>query len=794
MKVSKHFLSEHLNLDGLDFKEIAEAMVFAGNEYESIEKLSNASGLVVGEVITCKDHPESDHLHICQVNVGEEISQIICGAPNVGAGQKVIVARPGAVLPGGTIKKAKLAGMDSEGMICSLIELGIESKYLKEEDKKGIHVLPKDAVIGTDAIAYLGYDDEIIDFELTADRGDLMSIRGMAYEIGAIYNRKPIFEESTYQESKENIEKEMKLFVNTDKCSIYLGKKACHVEIHESPMFIQNRLIASGIRPINNVVDISNYVMLEYGQPLHFFDANQLGDTVIVRMAQEGEKITTLDGNERILKSSDMVIADDKKPVALAGVMGGLDTEVESTTQDIFIEAAIFDPITIRYTAKSVLRSEASSRYEKGIDPNVTILAIHKACALLEKYAGATICSGMLQHDKASKEDKIIAITLEKINQVLGMQISEPEVIQIIERLGFTVSKKKEELLVSIPTRRLDVNIKEDLIAEIGKIYGYNKVKGSLPMSYIKKGSYSKKAAMIKQVRARLGAMGLNQVITYSLVGEKMLSMFHQNNHESIILLDAMSEDKRILRKSLLASLLQVYEYNMAHNNKDIMIFETGSVYYKEDDVYKEDLMVSGLLAGNIIQNRFLGQTMTVDFYYVKGIIENLLSFLGFSNRYHFVIEQLPKEFHPGRSASILIDREKVGTIGMVHPNVTKGNVYVFEINLEKILKYKIRSIKSKEIPKYPSVKKDVAFIVKKDVTSAQVLEVICKAGGRTLVDATVFDVYIGENIGKDEKSLAYALTFRDAHKTLSDEEVMTIFNHIIKSVENKLGAVLRDK
>lgn len=795
MKVSKSFLEEHLNLDGLDFKDVADAMVFAGNEYESIEKMSDATHLVVGKVMECQDHPESDHLHVCQVCLGEETVQIICGAPNVAQGQNVIVAMVGAVLPGNVvIKKAKLAGLESNGMICSLAELGIESKYLTEDDKNGIHVLPEDAVVGMDALAYLGFDDEIIDFELTADRGDLMSIRGMAYEIGAIYDRKPIFIESKYQETDDNIEKQMKLEVQTDRCSVYFGKWAKEVEIKESPSFIKNRLMASGIRPINNVVDISNYVMLEYGQPLHFFDADRLGNTVIVRMAQESEKFITLDGVERTLNDTDMVIADTENPVALAGVMGGLATEVEATTKNIFIEAAIFDPVTVRYTSKSILRSEASSRYEKGIDPNVTVLALNRACELLEKYAGAHISSGMLQHDIANKEDKIIKITLDKINAVLGMHLDWNTVSKIIERLGFSVEKKAEELFVSVPTRRLDVAIKEDLIAEIGKIYGYNKVEGSLPISQIKKGVYSKKTRLIKEVRRRLNGLGLHQVITYSLVGEKEIGMFHENTQEVITLLDAMSEDKKYMRKSLLASLLQVYEYNCARNRKDVQIFETGSIYYKENENYQEELVVSGLLSGIVSENRWQGKIISVDFYYMKGIVENLLEYLGFSKRYHFVKQDMPKEFHPGRSAVIMIDREVVGMMGMIHPKISKKEVYVFELNLEKLLRYSIRSIKSKEIPKYPSVKKDVAFIVDKKVSSEQVLEVIKKAGGRMLVDVDVFDVYEGENVGESEKSLAYALTFLDSNKTLSDEEVTTIFHNIIFNVESKLGATLRDK
>ena len=794
MRLSKDFLSDYIDISDISFQDLADQMVFAGNEYESIGKICNATGLVVGYIEDCVAHPNSDHLHICKVNIGKEVVQILCGAPNVAKGEKVIVATVGATLPGGVIKKAKLAGMESNGMICSLAELGIESKYLKEEDSLGIHVLDSDAPVGEDAIHYLGYDDEIIDFELTADRADLLSVIGMAYEVGAIYNRKVILPEIHIHEGKEDITNLMKLEVNTDKCSIYLGKLVKNVTIKESPKFIKNRLMASGIRPINNVVDISNYVMLEYGQPLHFFDQERLGNQIVVRMAEEGEILTTLDGKERTLKETDIVIADSKKAVALAGVMGGLDTEIESDTKNIFIEAAIFHPLSIRYTSKAILRSEASSRYEKGIDPYRTLLALNRACELLEMYADGEVCSGVLSYDTTDKSDKQIEVSLEKIRSVLGMPLTISDVSEILPRLGFSYTLKGEVFKVAVPTRRLDVNIKEDVIAEIGKIYGYNKVVGTLPLDRIKKGTYSKKEKLEKEVRRRLCALGLQQVITYSLVAKSELSMFHLEEREPVVVADPMSEDRIAMRQSLIPSLLRVYEYNCARNRQDISIFETGSIYYKTEDGYQEDMILSGLMSGSYQENTWQSKGLAVDFYLAKGMIENLLTYLGFSNRYHFDTNELVKELHPGRSARILLDREPVGFIGRVHPSICKKEVYVFELNLKKILEFKVRPIKFKEIPKFPSVKKDVAFIVNKKVSSKEIEDIIKKAGGRLLTGVDVFDVYVGENVGENEKSIAYALTFSDPNKTLNDEEVTVIFNKIIDTVTNKLDAVLRNK
>lgn len=794
MRLSKDFLSDYIDLKNISYQELADKMVFAGNEYESIEKISPATGLVVGYVESCINHPNSDHLHICKVNLGQDVVQILCGAPNVAQGQKVIVATIGAQLPKGEIKKAQLAGMESNGMICSLAELGLESKYIKEEDQVGIYVLDEDALVGEDALHYLGFDDEIIDFELTADRADLLSVIGMAYEVGAIYNQKVHLKDISFHETKENILDHMTLDVKTENCSIYLGKVVKNVTIKESPKFIKNRLMASGIRPINNVVDISNYVMLEYGQPLHFFDQDRLGENVIVRMAEEGETLTTLDGKKRTLHDSDIVIANSKEAVALAGVMGGMDTEIESDTKNIFIESAIFDPIHIRYTSKSILRSEASSRYEKGIDPYRTELALNRACQLLEEYADGEVCFGMLSYDTANKEDKRIEVSLDKIQNVLGREVKKEDAEEILSRLGFSYQFSYGVFSVFVPTRRLDVNIEEDVIAEVGKIYGYHHVVGTLPINKIKKGTRSKKMELERAVRNRLMSLGLQQVITYSLVSEKDASLFQSEEKESVVLHSPMSEDHKIMRKSLIPSLLHVYEYNDARNQKNISIFEIGSIYFMKDEVYQEKMTVSGLLSGIYEENTWQNKKMDVDFYLVKGIIENLLEYLGFHNRYQFDTNCLLRELHPNMSARILIDQEVIGYIGRVHPSIYKKDVYVFELNLDTIYTIKVRPIKFKEIPKFPSVKKDVAFIVKKEITSKTLEGIIKKAGGRLLVHIDVFDVFEGGTLQSDEKSIAYSLTFRDPNRTLNDEEVTVLFEQIIESVTTKLDAKLRNK
>lgn len=788
MKLSRKFVSDYIDLDeNLTIEQIANDMTSVGNEYDSASKLINCTNLTIGEVLECTDHPNSDHLHVCKVDIGSEVLDIVCGAPNVRSGLKVIVALVGAKLPGGEIKKGEIRGQVSNGMLCSIAELGLDNKFLEEKDKAGIHELPSDAKVGEDPIKYMELDDEVIDFELTSNRGDLLSILGMAYELGAIYKKKVKDIDLSYNSNNDNINDTFKVDVDTKDCSLFLAKKVLNVTIKESPLFIKNRLIASGIRPINNVVDISNYVMLETGQPLHFYDADRLGNTIVVRNGMENEKLTTLDSIERILSSDDIVIANNEKAVGLAGVMGGLDTEIENDTQNVIIEAAIFDSVKIRRTSKKILRSEASNRFEKGLDPKRTYMAIERCCNLLEKYADATIVGGMCTYDKTDSSDKIIKLEYSKISRVLGIEIVKEEVVSILESLGFGVQLVDELFTVTVPSRRLDVNIKEDLIEEIGRIYGMDNIKGKLPIFDGKLGTFNKTN---REIRNKMISLGLNETSSYALIPESEVFKYTKDEFTRIKLADPMSEDRTTLRYSLVYSLKEIYEYNKSRNYKDISIFEIGKGFYKENGEYKEDLKLACLMTGNY----YLGlKKVNVDFYIIKGIVEELLNYLGYSGRYSFTVDDsIPNELHPYSSASIIMQGVNVGYIGKLHPNVTKDNIYVFEINLTKLLKNKASRMSFKELSKYPSVTKDLAFIMKKEISSKNVEEVIKKSGGRLLTNIEVFDVYMGENIGSDEKSIAYKLTFSDPLKTLSDEEVMEVFNKIISDVETKTDSKLR--
>ena len=789
MKLSINFLKDYVDLDeNIDVKKLAEDMTNAGNEYDEAGNLINATKLVIGEIVECKEHPDSDHLHCCKVNVGKEVLDIVCGAPNARKGIKVIVALDGAQLPGGIIKCGKIRGEVSNGMMCSIAELGLDNKFLTEEDKAGIHVLPADAPIGEDPIAYMKLNDQVIDFELTANRGDLLSILGMAYEVGAIYDKKVKDIDLSHKENKENINDIFKVKVNTENCSIFLAKKVKNVVIKESPDFIKSRLIASGIRPINNVVDISNYVMLETGQPLHFYDADCLKDCLEVRMANEREKLTTLDGIERDLKTEDIVISDGEKAIGLAGVMGGLETEITDKSKNIIIESAIFDSVKVRRTSNAILRSEASNRFEKGLDPNRTFMAIERACHLLEKYASGEVVGDIAKYDTTEKENKIINITAENINNILGMTISEKEILDVFRRLGFKAIVEDGVIVVSVPRRRLDRVIKEDLIEEVGRIYGVNNIKGKLPNILPKMGSYDK---CTRQIRNKMVDLGLNETLSYVLVPEADAKMFTKDDYETVKLLAPLSEDKNTLRHSLLVALYKIYEYNKARNNKDVSIFEIGKAFQKKDEEYTETKKLAALMSGEY----YLGlDKKKVDFYVIKGVAEEILDYLGYNGRYSFVrnLEKTPDELHPGQSAVISVNNDIVGIIGKIHPKVEKDDVFVLEIDLDRLLSKRVGKMKYKEISKFPNIKKDLSIVVDKKISAQEIGMKIKKLAGSLLESSEVFDVYTGTGIEDDKKSISFALTFGKGDRTLTDDEINEVMNKIIAGLEKDIKAELR--
>ena len=788
--ISLNWVKDYIDLEGEDLKELAVKITKAGINIEKV--ISNhIDNLVIGKVLTCNMHPDSDHLHVCNVDTGKEVLQIVCGAPNVRENLKVIVALPGAVLPGDfEIKKGKIRGVESNGMLCALYELGLEEKT-DETYKKGIFELDPDAPLGKNPIEYLNLEDTLYELDVHKHRNnDCYYHIGFAYEIAAILGKKVNIPTEKPTPISDDVSKYINLSVETNKCPYYLAKMVTDVKISSSPEFIKNRLAAAGIRSINNVVDISNYVMLEFGQPLHFFDKEKLGDKIVVRDAKENEEIITLDGKNRILKSSDIVITDGSKPVCIAGVMGGQNTEVDENTKTILIESAIFDATSIRYTASNLnLKSEASIRYGKGLNYEYTSLAIERACYLLEKYAGAKVLSGTIKHDRVDKSLKKVEFKVDDINHMLGIKITIDDVKIELQKLGFEYVNNDDNFIVTIPNRRLDIepNV-NDIAEEIGRLYGYHNLISTLPVSYIKKGEYKGDVKYRKLISKRLRSLGINETKTYTLVSPEMASEFKYEQKQNVVLPNPMSIDKSVVRTSLIPSLLNVYEYNKARKVKDILLYEISKTY---DIDLKEETKIAILMKGNYLVNNWQNNIIKTDFYLIKGIVENILDYLGLKNRYSFEKNIIP-DLHPGMCAEILLDKEKVGIIGRVHPSLKKDDIFVCELSLNKLIK-NIKPIKYKPSSKYPEIIKDLAFIVDKNVTSLELANQIRKSGGRLLTNIDVFDVYDMEKVEANKKSIAFSLTFSDSTRTLNDIEVTEIFNKIIKETSEKCDAKLRD-
>ena len=787
--ISLNWVKDYVDITNEDPNELAVKITKAGVNVEKVIK-NRIENLVIGEVVECTDHPDSDHLHICKVDIGSKITQIVCGAKNVRKGIKVIVALPGCILPGNNeIKAGVIRGQESNGMICALFELGLEEKT-EENYNKGIAEIETELKPGDDANVYLGTDDTVYELDVHKHRNnDCYYHIGFAYEIAAILSKKVKLPDINHKEIKDNIKDYFSLLVDTDKCKYYTAKMVRDVKIKESPEFIKKRLLASGMRPINNVVDISNYVMLEYGQPLHFFDNDKLGNTIVVRQAKEKEAIKTLDGIDRVLTSSDIVITDGNKPVCIAGVMGGENTDVDDTTKNILIESAIFDAVSIRNTASRLnLKSEASIRYGKGLNYEYTLNAIERACHLLEKYADATILSGTMIHDKLDKTKKVVTFKTNEVNTLLGITLTDKDVETELDRLMFEYTKNKDDFTVTIPNRRLDIDpFVNDIAEEIGRLYGYHNLESTLPKVETKRGVYVGDVKIRKEISKRLRNLGLNETKTYTLVSPEMAKLFNYDNKEQVVLPNPMSQDKSVVRTSIIPSLINIYEYNKARNIKDILLYEISKTY---DINYTEETKVAMLIKGSYLSNDWQNVKVSCDFYTLKGIIENLLDYLGFKNRYSFV-KTIAPEMHPGMTAKIMLDREEIGIIGRVHPSIKKDEIYVAELSVTKLYEKNIKPLKFKEASKYPEIIKDVAFIMPNDIESVIVRNQIRQSGGRLLTDIEEFDLY--PNITDNKKSIAYKLTFQDPSRTLTDEEVMNIFNKIINEVSNKCNVKVRD-
>lgn len=801
MLVSYKWLKELVAID-VPSAELAEKMSTTGIEVEGVEiPAEGLSKLVVGHVLSCEDVPET-HLHLCQVDTGDdEPRQIVCGAPNVRAGIKVIVAIPGArIADNYKIKKGKIRGMESLGMICSLQELGLPDAIIPKEFSEGIQILPDNAIPGDSIFSYLDLDDEIIELSITPNRADALSMRGVAHEVAAIYGKELKFPVKTPQESSKATSDLISVAIESDKVLTYASRVVENVTVQASPQWLQNRLINAGIRPINNVVDVTNYVLLYFGQPMHAFDFNKFesGD-LLARQARNGEKIVTLDGEERDLIDQDIVIAVNDKPVALAGVMGGKATEIDSHSKTVVLEAAVFDGKAIRKTSGRLnLRSESSSRFEKGVNYDTVIEALDFAAAMLEELAGGQVLAGYLQAGQVPTEPVQVLTTLDYVNVRLGTNLAYSDIEDVFAKLGFGLAGDAQAFTVSVPRRRWDISIQADLVEEIARIYGYDKLPTTLPEAGGTAGELTASQLLRRRVRAIAEGAGLTEIISYALTTPEKAQAFAIESSHLTELMWPMTIERSALRQNIVSGMLDTIAYNVARKQKNLAIYEIGKVFEQNADP-KVDLpnerdTFAFALTGLVAEKDFQTQATAVDFYYAKGILESLFSKLNL--KVTFVSEKDMASMHPGRTARILLGEETIGFLGQVHPQVANDydipETYVAELNLQAIEANMASTQIFTEISKQPAVSRDIALLVDDQLSHQDIVTIIEGLGLKYLESIKLFDVYAGANIEPGKKSMAYSLTFQNPQESLRDEEVAKYMNKISEALLEKANAQVR--
>lgn len=817
MNVSYRWLNEYIDLNGIEPKELAAMMTRGGIEIDSVpSRNQGVSGVVAGLVLTREKHPDADKLSVCTVDAGTgETLQIVCGAPNVAAGVKVPVALVGAKLPGGLhIKRAKLRGVESQGMLCSARELGINDKLLPKEVQEGLYILPSDTEIGRDILDVLALDDSVLELDLTPNRSDCLSMIGVAYEASALTGR-PLqlpnpAEELNASSDKANDRVSVSITAK-EHCSHYSARYIKGVKIGPSPLWMQNRLIAAGVRPISNVVDITNYVMLEYGQPLHAFDAAKVaGGAICVRLAREGETLVTLDGQERKLEPHMLLIADAEKPIGLAGVMGGLNSEVTAETTDIILESARFDGGTIRRTSRQLgLRSEASARFEKEVDPGRVLAALDRAAGLMAKYAGGTVLEGVAEAVVSEAKPAVVTVTLDRINRFLGTSLSSLEVSTIWARLGFQATgKSEEEWQVTVPTRRGDITRDVDLIEEVARLHGYDEIPTTPIEGPTTTGVLTKPQAIRRELRGLLAANGLSEAVCYSVTSAERSALFPALNgtaegKRAIPLAMPMSEERSLLRTALLPSLLEAAAYNIARKTNDIALFEIASVFHTEEAALtrlpQEKPRLAFVLHGNRTPSAWNRAAEKTDFYDAKGVLDAVFERLGLDGKISYEAAQ-PEHFHPGRTAAVKLSTgsgaETIGYVGQLHPDLQReldlGDTFAAEISLAPLYELADGAIVYRPLPRYPAVERDLAVVVGREIAGESLLDAIRSAAGELLESSCVFDVYTGERLGADKKSVAIALVYRHPERTLTDEEVAEAHGRALAKLEQSFGAELR--
>lgn len=809
MFVSKQWLEKLVDVKQYEAQHIADKLSTTGIEVEGIVNFGTGlKNIVVGYTREVVDHPDSDHLHVCQVEVGEThaeggILQIVCGASNIATGQKVIVALPGArIVDNIKIKKGKIRGQVSNGMICSLDELGVPSNVVPKAYSEGVFVLPVDAPIGADALEYLQFNDDVLELSVTANRADVLSMYGVSYEVGAIFEKTPHFEmpQLTMDTTDQvvNYVQTVNIEAN-DLASVYRVGVVKNITIKESPIWLQSTLMKMGIRPLNNVVDVTNYMLLLYGQPMHAFDVEKLGDDLTVCLAKEGEKIVTLDEQERELTANDIVIASNGQAIALAGVMGGLNSEITNDTTTIALEVALFDSKRVRATSKRLgLRSESSARFEKGIHVDIMVKACAHALALIAELGGGTVVSEDQLILTKVFEPSIVNVTLEEINARLGTKLTFQEVVSILEnQLGFSVESFETTLKVTVPTRRFDIKIPADILEEVARIYGYDNLPSTLPKTPSIRGGLSPLQSYLRLTRRVLESVGYSQIISYALTSVEKAGRLAFKENDGIRLAMPMSEERSTLRRSLLTTMLEVASYNVARGNTNLALYETGRVFYKDssDTQVSEREHVALLLTGNAKDTTWQSKARSVDFYDIKGALDSYFKQMGIVEEICYIATQ-KQDMHPGRTADIVFNGAVIGFIGQLHPQVAQlldlKETYVAEFVVIPLLECLPKALVQKMVPKFPSMTRDIALLVDKTVKHGDIVDVMLAYGGKYLVDVTLFDLYQGTGIADDKQSLAYRLTFMDLEATLIEEEVSKCMDKVQNALIEQMNAIIR--
>lgn len=792
MKVPVKWLKDYVDID-MSPQELGDALTLSGSKVEEVIITGDIiQNVVTGKIVKIEKHPDAEKLSICQVDIAkEELTQIVTAATNMKEQDIVPVALHSSTLADGTkIKKGKLRGVVSNGMFCSEEELGIAG----DKPVVGLMILPQDTPVGKDIKEVLDLQTAVIDFEITSNRPDCLSVVGIARETAATLGTEYKMPETKFKAtSDKDVNDLIKVEIKDSLCRRYMSRYVTNVKVEPSPQWMQERLLEAGVRPINNIVDITNFVMIELGQPMHAFDKRQItSNTIVVERAKDGEKFVTLDGEERDLNSTILNIKDGDKTIALAGIMGGLNSEVVEDTKEIVLECANFDGTNIRVSSKKLnLRTEASGKFEKDLDPNAVEVAMDRACRLIQELGAGEVAQGTVDVYPEKLNTHTLEVDSKWINKFLGLDISKEEMKLHLDRLDLKTDIKEDMLVVTVPTFRCDMNIKEDLAEEVARIYGYNKVPSTMPESVTIKGGKSDKQLFETKIIDTLIASGLNQSIAYSFVSpkvfDKILIPQDSDLRKVVKIMNPLGEDYSIMRTTSIPSMMESLGRNYSRNNSLVRLFEMGKVYIPSED--EKELPEER----NIVTIGMYGEA---DYLDLKGVVENILDSLGIKKA-KFTRESENPTFHPGKTAALYIKNELVGIIGEIHPDVAdiyevEERCYVAELNLDVLFKYADVERKYKPLPKFPAVTRDIAILVEDTILVQEIEDTIKKQGGTILESVNLFDVYKGEQIPEGKKSIAYALIYRGENKTLTDKEVNKVHDKITRALEFKLGAELR--